>query len=93
MEQFLAENWQELLGIEGVGINDNFFELGGNSLPATQLISRVRDTFQIKLPLESIFEFPTIAGMAVCMETIRWVTQDSPVSSEGETLDRDEGEL
>ncbi|HEX8150712.1 MAG TPA: amino acid adenylation domain-containing protein, partial [Pyrinomonadaceae bacterium] len=67
-ERLTAEIWQALLGIEQVGVNDNFFELGGHSLLATQVISRVRNTFKIDLPLRSIFEAPTLGGLAARVE-------------------------
>lgn len=64
VERTLAEIWQQLLGIEQVGIHDNFFELGGDSLMVTMLVSRVRKTFEIELPYESFFNAPTVAQLA-----------------------------
>ena len=64
VEEVLVGIWSEVLGLKRVGIHDNFFELGGHSLLATQLISRVRDAFQIELPLRSLFEQATIAGLS-----------------------------
>ncbi|MGB7922916.1 MAG: AMP-binding protein, partial [Pyrinomonadaceae bacterium] len=64
VEAILAGIWGELLKIERVGINDNFFTLGGHSLLAMQLLSRVREAFQVELPLRAIFESPTVVGMA-----------------------------
>ncbi|MBD2540823.1 non-ribosomal peptide synthetase [Coleofasciculus sp. FACHB-SPT36] len=64
VEEKLAQLWTEVLDLERVGIHDNFFELGGNSLVATQLISKVRRTFQVEIPLRNLFELPTIAGLA-----------------------------
>jgi len=62
-EQLLAETWARVLKLERVGVHDNFFEIGGHSLLATQLISQVRDIFQIELPLRRLFEEPTIDGL------------------------------
>jgi natural product biosynthesis luciferase-like monooxygenase protein/amino acid adenylation domain-containing protein/HAD superfamily phosphatase (TIGR01681 family) len=69
-EKLLSGLWQELLHIEQVGIHDHFFELGGHSLLATQLLSRVRAIFQVELPLQSLFDAPTIAGLAERVEAL-----------------------
>ena len=63
-EKKLAAIWSELLGRDQIGINDNFFELGGHSLLATQAVSRVRDTFSVRLTLRNFFENPTVASLA-----------------------------
>ncbi|HEY9858879.1 MAG TPA: amino acid adenylation domain-containing protein [Candidatus Obscuribacterales bacterium] len=73
IEQKLAAIWMRLLGLPQVGIHDNFFELGGHSLLATQLMSRIRDVLQVEVPLRSLFEAPTIAGLAKQIETLNWV--------------------
>jgi len=70
VEEVVAGIWAEVLGVERVGVLDNFFELGGHSLLATQVISRVQEAFQVEVPLRSMFESPTVAGLAVSLETI-----------------------
>ncbi|WP_413173257.1 beta-ketoacyl synthase N-terminal-like domain-containing protein [Anabaena azotica] len=64
LEITLADIWQQLLGIDHVGIHDNFFELGGDSLFATQLVSQLSKNFQIELPYKQFFNSPTIAQLA-----------------------------
>ncbi len=60
----LAELWAELLNVERVGVHDNFFELGGHSLLGIQLLSRVRDIYEMDVPARGFFENPTVAGLA-----------------------------
>jgi len=62
-EKKLAAICAELLNLEKVGVYDSFFDLGGHSLLATQFISRLRDAFEVELPLRVIFEKPTIAEL------------------------------
>jgi acyl-coenzyme A synthetase/AMP-(fatty) acid ligase/acyl carrier protein len=64
-EETLVAIWREVLKLEKVGIHDNFFDSGGHSLLATQIISRIRSSFAIDLPLRHLFESPTVAEMAV----------------------------
>ena len=67
-EKQLSRIWCDLLKLERVGIYDNFFELGGHSLLATQAISRIREAFSVELPLQALFAFPTVAGLAEAVE-------------------------
>ncbi|MDZ4343796.1 MAG: amino acid adenylation domain-containing protein, partial [Candidatus Binatia bacterium] len=68
VEEVLEDIWAEVLGLTQIGIHDNFLELGGHSLRATQIASRVRDAFQVELPLPCLFATPTIAGLAKIIE-------------------------
>ena len=65
VEAKLAEIWQELLQVEQVGIEQNFFELGGHSLLVLQVTARIRRIFEVELAVRSVFEAPTIAGLAL----------------------------
>jgi acyl carrier protein len=56
--------WQNLLQVSEIGARDNFFSLGGNSLIAVSLMGTIRSTFNVDLPLMSLFQFPTVGGMA-----------------------------
>ncbi|HXQ69848.1 MAG TPA: AMP-binding protein, partial [Pyrinomonadaceae bacterium] len=69
-EERLAEIWAQVLGVNRVGVLDNFFELGGHSLLATRLVHEIRRAFAINLPLRSLFDEPTIAGLALTIEEI-----------------------
>ena len=63
-EEKLAAIWADVLRLEKVYVDDNFFDLGGHSLLATQLVTRVREAFQMDLPLQRIFESPTLGQLA-----------------------------
>ncbi len=67
-ESLVAEIWAKVLGLKRVSVEDNFFELGGHSLLATQVISQVRQAFQVEVPLRIIFETPTVAGLSESVE-------------------------
>ena len=69
-EKALAGIWCEVLNLKSVGVDENFFELGGHSLLATRIVSRVPNTWIIEMPFASIFEHPTIGGMASVLEHI-----------------------
>jgi acyl carrier protein len=90
-EQIVARLAAEVLGLERVSINDNFFSLGGHSLVVTQLLSRVRDAFEIELPLRDLFEEPTVAGWAQTIDAIRWAAHGPQQHTASENYE--EGEL
>ena len=71
LEQTITDIWRDLLGISWLGVHDSFLEVGGDSLLAVQLISRLNRTFEIELPLRSLFETPTIAGLAASIEQFK----------------------
>ena len=63
-ETLIAEIWGDVLTVSRVGLDDDFFALGGHSLLATQVIARLRDAFQVELPLRALFEGPSVAELA-----------------------------
>jgi amino acid adenylation domain-containing protein len=71
VEQVLAGIWEEVLGLQRVGMEDDFFALGGHSLIANQVTSRVLKAFSVELSLRVLFERPTVAAMAVEVERLR----------------------
>jgi amino acid adenylation domain-containing protein len=75
-EKTLVGVWQEVLNLPQVGIDDNFFELGGHSLLATQVVSKIRQSLSIELPLRCLFEYPTVAQLAEQIASS--VTQEIP---------------
>lgn len=60
----VAALWNELLGVERVGIHDSFFALGGDSLAAMQLVSRIQRAFGVELTVAVVLEAQTVAGVA-----------------------------
>ncbi len=71
IESVLAEWWQELLGVETVGLDDDFFDLGGHSLIAVRLFSKIKKTYQQDLALSTLFEARTIRQLATLIRTGR----------------------
>ncbi|MEW6737091.1 MAG: SDR family oxidoreductase, partial [Acidobacteriota bacterium] len=64
LEKTITSIWQELLGIEQLGVHDNFFELGGNSLIGLKVISRLKAALSVDIPVSSLFEGPTVSALA-----------------------------
>ena len=65
LEESIVEVWQEILGIQPVGVVDDFFaDLGGDSLLAAQLVSRLRSRFEMEIQLRRFFDGPTVVELA-----------------------------
>ncbi|HJX27390.1 MAG TPA: amino acid adenylation domain-containing protein, partial [Thermoanaerobaculia bacterium] len=87
-EAVLASLWADLLGRQPVGIHDHFFALGGHSLMGVRLVSRVRHTLGIELPLRVLFEAPTIAALAGRIDDLAASTsfEEPPLLPTGSTV-------
>jgi len=70
-EKVLAELWQEILGLDAVGVHDDFFAIGGHSLLATQVLSRIRRRLKVNLPLRTLFERGTLEQLAAAVDQQR----------------------
>jgi acyl transferase domain-containing protein/thioesterase domain-containing protein len=64
LEMQLTEIWQEVLGIQTIGVKDNFFNLGGRSLLGVKLFAQIEKAFDKKLPLTTLFQAPTVEQLA-----------------------------
>jgi amino acid adenylation domain-containing protein len=82
IEGRLAEMWQEVLQVDRIGIHDNFFDIGGHSLMATRLMSRIRQQLAVELPLQTIFESPTIAELGESLADLMIVDLDRMTDDE-----------
>ncbi|HYO59951.1 amino acid adenylation domain-containing protein, partial [Archangium sp.] len=69
IEEMVAGIWAQVLGLEKVSADSNFFELGGHSLLVMQVISRLRETLKVELPVRSLFGAPTVTGLARSIES------------------------
>ncbi|RKH08371.1 non-ribosomal peptide synthetase [Corallococcus sp. CA053C] len=78
-ETLLAGLWQQVLGVERAGITDHFFELGGHSLLATQVVSRLRASLHVELPLNAFFDAPTLEALAARVDAARDAGDSSPI--------------
>ncbi|MFP5284931.1 MAG: condensation domain-containing protein, partial [Thermoanaerobaculia bacterium] len=72
-ERLLAGIWEDVLGVEGIGVEDDFFEIGGHSLLAVQVASRIRDVFGAEVPLRRLFEAPGLSALA---EAVRGASRE-----------------
>ncbi|WP_025742941.1 non-ribosomal peptide synthetase [Aquimarina pacifica] len=74
-EKELVNIWQEILGLEKVGVKDSFFELGGNSLRAMKLIFIIENKFDVPIDVQQVFENPTIEFLAITIDNFKWSFQ------------------
>jgi hypothetical protein len=94
IERSLTTIWTKVLAIDRVGVRDDFFNLGGNSLLATRVVSRIRDAFQVEIPLRTLFKKPTITELALLISAMQAEesaqSDASRILAEIESLSEDE---
>jgi len=93
-EQILVDMVKSILQVDRVGIMESFFDLGGQSMMATQVVSRIRESFDVELSLRAMFERPTVEGIALSITEAQATYQDEDelesMLSEIETLSDEE---
>jgi hypothetical protein len=77
LEETVAAVWREVLDLDRVGVHDSFLDLGGQSLLAARISARLREAFQVDVPLRTVFESPTVAGMAATLARRRIQAADA----------------
>lgn len=78
VERTLVDIWEELLGVQNVGVEDSFFDLGGHSLIAVRLFAKVRKTYNVDFPISILFEAPTIRACASLITERTGVSEPTP---------------
>jgi acyl carrier protein len=79
-EKAVARIWTELLGVDAIGIHDDFFDVGGGSLLAVRAVSRIREVFRVDIGITTLFDHPTIAGLADVLNVAKCL-ENSDLSS------------
>jgi acyl-coenzyme A synthetase/AMP-(fatty) acid ligase/acyl carrier protein len=88
LEEEIAAIWSEVLRRDRVGVGDDFFELGGHSLKATQVMARVRSRYDLDVPFQTIFEQPTVSGIADAVRRLQKEVEDEEVEQIAADLGR-----
>jgi acyl carrier protein/short-subunit dehydrogenase len=90
LERTVAAIWQDVLGIERVGIHDSFFELGGDSLVGLKLIAQVQKQLQVEIPAVDLYKGPTVSRLADMVEQLTGRVEDDGAAQD---MGRRRGEL
>lgn len=91
-EKIITDKWQEILGIENIGMDDNFYELGGHSLLAASIATSLSEHFKLQLPLSQLMEYPTVAKLAEMIDLYKWASQGKDKII-GDTREFEDGEI
>ena len=89
-ELALCAIWEDLLGVQRLGVLDDFFELGGHSLLASRVTARVRETCHVSLPLRALFEAPTVKELAERVNALQWAAQGGSAPADAPEKEQEE---
>ncbi len=92
-EQAIAEIWQTVLKMESISIEDNFFDIGGHSLLAVQIVTRVKELYQVEFSMRRLMELATIKGMASYVENALWLQSSTAETTADDDEDLEEFEI
>jgi acyl carrier protein len=92
-ERSVAAIWQELFGVDSIGVHDNFFELGGHSLMAVHLVPKLRERFGADLSVADFLRLATVDKLATHIDAVRWVADAGQKPSGRDGQHRDEIDL
>lgn len=92
-EKAIALIWQRQLGLEEVGVDDNFMEVGGHSLIGIQVLSEIRSTMGVEVPIHQLFETPTIKGLAEYIDNAIWSQKQKKELASSATIFEEQGEI
>jgi amino acid adenylation domain-containing protein len=93
IEKTVADIWRDLFKLERVGIHDDFFELGGHSLMATRVVARLRETFQVEIPLTAFFEEATVANVSQLIDALVSIGMSLQDANGSNSIVFEQGEL
>jgi len=77
-EALIASIWEEMLGVSPIGVEDDFFALGGHSLLAIQVVARLREHIGVEVPVQLLFDAPTVSQLAARVKAAVEENGDAP---------------
>ncbi|MEO5877874.1 MAG: phosphopantetheine-binding protein, partial [Streptosporangiaceae bacterium] len=87
-ERAIAKIWADALGLDHIGVHDDFFSLGGHSLLGVEVVEKVRDVYEVDLPLGRLFESPTVAAAAEYIDGVQAGGDSAPKIASIKPIDR-----
>ena len=93
METAIAAIWQSVLKIEQISVDENFFDVGGHSLLAIQIVSRVKERYDVEFTMRRLMEVASIEGMASYVENALWLREAGQSVGDEDADDDDFEEL